>query len=80
MPRYFFHVIDGRASMDAEGTELPGLEEARTQAIVTAGEILRQSATHLCSGAPWQMTVADAQGDTVFTLRFPADDHRRYSR
>ena len=33
MPRYFFHVIDGREIIDNEGTELPGLKEARAEAI-----------------------------------------------
>ena len=42
MPRYFFHVMDGRASIDREGTELAGIDEARSEAIRTAGEILRQ--------------------------------------
>ena len=41
MPRYFFHVIDGVDIPDLEGTLLPGLAEARSQAIVTAGEILK---------------------------------------
>ena len=29
MPRYFFHVIDGREIIDRVGTVLPGLSEAR---------------------------------------------------
>jgi len=37
MPRYFFHVIDGREILDHEGTELSGLREARAEAIRTAG-------------------------------------------
>ena len=45
MPRYFFHVIDGVDVPDLEGTLLPGLAEARSQAIVTAGEILKSEGT-----------------------------------
>jgi hypothetical protein len=37
MPRYFFHVIDGREILDYEGTELSDLREARAEAIRTAG-------------------------------------------
>ena len=40
MPRYFFHVMDGRAHVDTEGSELAGLDEVRSEAIRAAGEIL----------------------------------------
>ena len=77
MPRYFFHVMDGRASLDREGVELAGLDEVRAEAIRTAGEILRETSGSLWSGCPWNMTVADAAGDTVFTLRFTAYEYKR---
>ena len=77
MPRYFFHVMDGRASIDHEGTELAGIEEARSEAIRTAGEILRHDSAGVWTGHPWQMTVADDTGLTKFTLRFSARDHAR---
>ena len=41
MPRYFFHVIDGKEFLDEEGTELAGLDEARAEAIVVSGEMMR---------------------------------------
>jgi hypothetical protein len=75
MPRYFFHVMDGRASIDREGTELAGLAEARAEAVRTAGEILRPDSAGVWSGHPWQMTIADDTGKTKFTLRFSARDH-----
>ena len=34
MPRYFFHVIDGRDIIDNEGAELADLKEARIEAIL----------------------------------------------
>jgi hypothetical protein len=77
MPRYFFHIVDGRATMDREGTELAGVEEARVQAVQMAGEMLRQSAEHVWTGCPWHMTVADDDGKTLFTLRFSAHEHAR---
>lgn len=77
VPRYFFHVMDGRASIDHEGTELAGIAEARAEAVRTAGEILRHDIADLWSGHPWQMTVADDTGVTKFTLRFSARDHDR---
>jgi hypothetical protein len=77
MPRYFFHVMDGRAYVDNEGTELAGLDEVRSEAIRAAGEILADQGRAFWKGTKWQMTVADAAGDTVLTLRFSADDHGR---
>ena len=41
MPRYFFHVIDGKEIIDNEGTELADLDEARAEAIVLSGEMLK---------------------------------------
>jgi len=44
MARYFFHIKDGNDLIrDEEGTELPGLEEARAKAILAAREILAQA-------------------------------------
>jgi hypothetical protein len=41
MPRYFFHVIDGEEIIDGEGTMLAGVNEARAEAIVVSGEMLK---------------------------------------
>jgi hypothetical protein len=77
MPRYFFHVIDGRTAMDTVGTQLAGIDEARAQAVVTATELLRRSSDTIWNGCPWQMTVANAAGDTLLNLRFAARDYGR---
>ena len=49
MPRYFFNVHDGEAQADARGTELADRDEARRQAVVTAGEMLRETGQKLCT-------------------------------
>ena len=41
MPRYFFHVIDGKEMLDTVGTVLAGEAEARAEAIVVSGEMLK---------------------------------------
>ncbi len=41
MPRYFFHLKDGSEHLDQDGTELSGPDEARTQAVINSGEVLR---------------------------------------
>jgi hypothetical protein len=79
MPRYFFHVHDGQEMPDREGVELPGLDEARMQAITTAGEIIRQHPDVIWNAGEWQMDVTDETGAPVFTLRFSAEDRQQRS-
>jgi hypothetical protein len=76
LSRYFFHVMDGHALIDAEGTELINLADARKQAITTAGDMLSDKGGEFWGGGrAWTMSVADADGLVVFTLQFSADDH-----
>ena len=74
MPRYFFHIIDGRDIIDNVGTLLSGLREARAEAIRTAGAILRDEGDQFWDGTVWQMNVTDLSGQSVLKLRFSADD------
>lgn len=76
MPRYFFHVADGRDLPDFEGTALAGPDEARAQALRMAGEILRDEGMRFWQGAEWRMQVTDEMRQLVFTLRFSAEEHR----
>ena len=74
MPRYFFHVIDGRDIIDHEGTEFPNLRTARAEAIRLAGAILRDEGDTFSNGEEWHMNVTDLTGQSVLKLRFSADD------
>jgi hypothetical protein len=74
MPRYYFHIIDGRKIIDDEGSELAGLKEARVEAIHLAGSILRDEGDEFWSGEEWHMNVTDASGLSVLKLRFSAED------
>jgi hypothetical protein len=73
MPRYFFHLLDGREVLDHEGTELSGVAEARVQAVVASGEVLRDSGAKFWDGQEWRMWVTDEVGATVCALRFTAE-------
>ena len=73
LPRYFFNVTDGADSPDSEGIVLPDLAAARTQAITTAGELLRERGGSFWTGTEWRMTVLDQAGTTVCSLRFIAE-------
>jgi len=74
MPRYFFHVIDGREIIDNQGSELASLNEARVEAIQLAGAILRDEGDKFWNGEEWHMDVTDASGQSVLKLHFSADD------
>ncbi len=74
MARYFFNVIDGKFLVDDVGVELPDMASVRTMAIQTAGEILRDEGAHLAAENEWQMYVTNEAKETVFKLRFSAEE------
>ncbi|MBM6583801.1 hypothetical protein ILT44_26725 [Microvirga sp. BT689] len=74
MPQYFFHIFNGSAHPDTEGIDLPGLEEARREAIQTAGEILRETGIKSWKNSDWHMEVVDAAGQDVPWLRFSVEE------
>jgi hypothetical protein len=74
MPRYFFHVIDGYTAHDSEGTELPDIYAAQEQAIHMSGEILRDMGGKFWNGTEWKLEVADEHGQSLFVLRFSAEE------
>src|SRR5687768_5540041 len=75
MSRYFFNITDGQDIHDTEGTELADIGEARDQAIVAAGEMIKHNGNTVWNGSPWMMNVVDEAGTLVFTLTFSANDH-----
>jgi hypothetical protein len=73
MPRFFFNVQDGGVDLlDEEGWDFSGPEEARAQAIITAGETLRDKGRKFWPGTEWSMQVTDEAGDIVCNLNFTA--------
>jgi hypothetical protein len=72
MPRYFFHV-DGQEIIDHDGTELAGVEEARTEAVVVSGEMLKDHGRKFWNNGEWRPHVTDEAGQTVCALRFSAE-------
>jgi hypothetical protein len=75
VPRYFFNIHDGKDITDREGVELAGLAEARNQAIVAAAEMIRSDGHTIWDGGECRIDVTDHAGNSVFRLRFSADDH-----
>jgi len=73
MPRYFFHVIDGVETIDNEGTVLANVDEARAEAIVLSGAMLRDAGGKFWNNGQWQLRVTDAGGNKICALTFAAD-------
>jgi hypothetical protein len=73
MPLYYFHIIDGEFLVDQDGTECINMDDVRTQAIDTAGALLRDKAGTYQAGETWQMHVTNAAKKTVFKLQFSAE-------
>ena len=77
MPRYFFHIHDGRDVPDREGADLPDMHAVRSEPIRAASEILRDLDGAL-TGEEWTMKVTDQASQPVLTLRFSATEHAHY--
>jgi predicted phage gp36 major capsid-like protein len=73
MPRYFFHTQDGGTYTDRLGVELSGPGEARSKAIESAGEAIKDELRDMWSSGEWRMQVIDEDGETVCALQFSAD-------
>jgi hypothetical protein len=73
MPRYYFHVQDGETILDKEGTELAGFDEARAEAVVLSGAMLKDAGRKFWNNGEWRLQVVDEAGATVCALRFTAE-------
>jgi len=73
MPRYYFHVQDGETNLDKEGTELAGFDEARAEAVVLSGAMLKDAGRKFWNNGEWRLQVVDEAGATVCALRFIAE-------
>ena len=70
MPRFFFHIRDGHDIPDEEGTELPGIEFARREAVHLAGRLLIDQSNEFWSGEDWRVEVTDENKVIQFALHF----------
>jgi hypothetical protein len=66
--RYFFNQIDGVFKPDDEGLEFATLEEARTEAVRYAGEVLRDHPTLVWQGEDFRVEVTDRTRLVLFTI------------
>ena len=69
MPRYHFHIEDGRNIPDCEGIELQDDEEALRHAMEVGSDAVNALGEELWNGNLWQMKVVDETGRRIVTLR-----------
>ena len=74
MPRFFFHIDDHIHEIDDEGQELSGAAEARVQAIIYAGSLLRDEPGLVWDGRQFEVRVTDEAGRPVTTIHVGATD------
>jgi hypothetical protein len=68
MPLYYLHIRNGdKLEVDPDGTELPDLEAALTEALKVAQELMDEVAD---LGRNAVIEVADGSGETVLTVPF----------
>lgn len=74
MARYFFHVADGKMTIDDVGTDLPDMDRVRRETIRTAGQMLSDG-DQSWKGNAWRMMVADEAGTIVFGVNISINRH-----
>jgi len=72
MPRYFFHLTDGRRQFtDSAGVELPGIWAMRQHAAKQIRELRgAMPETNLQDWTGWKIIAADNIGNTLFEVGF----------
>ena len=68
MPRYFFNIEGGPYPDPDDGIDLKGSEQARSAAVVMAGEMLKDIDGQFWGQPEWRLHVTDEQGATVCVL------------
>ena len=74
MPRYFFHVVDGVAEPDPDGTICNDIYVAQADAIRMSAEIMRDLGSQLWDGTERRLEVTDADQRKLFVIRFSAEE------
>jgi hypothetical protein len=72
MPRYFFHLFDGHAIRDDEGTVLRDEASARRSALVSLVQAVGDQSTAFWAGEAWTMQVDDDAGKQICLLTLRA--------
>ncbi len=70
MPRYKFHVYDGRSDVKPDEETLPDADAARREGIRRAGATLVLDAHILRPDTEWRLEVKDERGLVLYRMDF----------
>ena len=66
MPRYYFHILNGKKLIDDVGAEMADIDALKAEAVKFAGTILMsEQPTDMWEGIPWEMKVTDRPGTNL---------------
>lgn len=68
MQRFHFNVYDGVATPDPIGTALAGLCQAPTEAVRSAGVLIKDDPKGIALGHDWRIEVTDDGGLVLFRI------------
>ena len=68
MPRYYFNRVDGGIELDTEGVELRDLQDARIEAVLFAGQTLKDRPELVWSGHELRIQVSGRERNLLFTI------------
>ena len=74
MPRYFFDIDNHDHYVDEEGTELPSADDARVQAVIFAGDYLRENPGLVRDGGHLGVAVRDHSGTILLNVAVTTSD------
>lgn len=69
--RYFFHtnLPSEQVVQDDEGFDFPSVHVAKCEAVVYAGQLLKDTREHFWDDGDFELTVTDDQGLVLFAMR-----------
>jgi hypothetical protein len=73
MPRYYFHVRDGKDMPDEIGTEYTDDNAARAAAVTGTGELLKDLGGEFWNSGEWLMRVVREDGEQICMLTFTGE-------
>ena len=76
MPRYFFNVHHGSASIDTVGKELPDKNAAWKEATIETGETISAIDGRLQPGQEWRLEVTDEFANPLYVIHVSAEQPR----
>lgn len=68
MPRYFFTMVDGGLDPDLEGPELPDPQRAKCEAIIYAGQAIRDRPDLVAESGECRVEVTSDDGAIVLAV------------